>query len=442
MLKEGRDEAPTVVATPRKARVLAVTPMELPGERFCDEGEIAHGGSATVRKIYDTILLRHSAMKVMSEKLRPFGDECERFIEEAQITAQLDHPNIVPIHELSVTRDGALYFTMKLIEGYTLKAMLAAREGEVRRFDWVAAFLEILVKVCDAMSFAHSRGVIHRDLKPGNIMVGAFGQVYVMDWGLAKLVGGCGDVLVNHGWEIQDQPGTVLGTAAFMPPEQALGNHAAVDERSDVFALGATLYQILTGHAPYDDEDEEVELAKARVASFLPPEQFTTAARLPRGLCRIASKAMAPDPAARYQTVAELKDELVAQLRGVVDLPRHTFATGDLVVREGEPGDAAYIIERGSCRVFKTVDGKEVELRRMGPGEVFGETAILSDTPRTASVQALESLTVQVVTREELEEGVGANTGLGLFVRTLAERFREVDDRLTQLETSLVRGER
>jgi len=145
-------------------------------------------------------------------------------------------------------------------------------------------------------------------------------------------------------------------------------------------------------------------------------------------------KAMARDPAERYQSMLALKSDLVDQLRGGWDLPRRTFAAGELIMQEGEVGDAAYIILEGSCRAFKMVDGEVVELRRMGPGEIFGEAAVLSARPRSASVQALEPLTVQVVTSEELEEGVGMNTWLGLFVRTLAERFIEIDDRLTQLE--------
>jgi serine/threonine-protein kinase len=150
---------------------------------------------------------------------------------------------------------------------------------------------------------------------------------------------------------------------------------------------------------------------------------------------------MATERRQRYQSALAFKNDLLAQVRGGADLPQATFATGEMVMREGEAGEAAYIIVRGTCRAFKIVDGEQVELRRMGPGEVFGETAILSKMPRTASVQALEVLTVQVVTPEELREGVGLNTWVGKFVRTLADRFREVDDRLSQLEATLIRRE-
>jgi len=148
-------------------------------------------------------------------------------------------------------------------------------------------------------------------------------------------------------------------------------------------------------------------------------------------------KAMAPDPALRYPSAAAFKDDLVVQLRGSADLPRCIFSAGDMVMIEGEPGDAAYIIVSGTCRVFKTVNHEDVDLRILGPGEVFGETAILSRAPRTASVQALETLVLQVVSSELLEEAVGVHGGLGLFIRTLAERFREADERLSQLDAEL-----
>jgi eukaryotic-like serine/threonine-protein kinase len=431
----------TVVESPRRARVAPVTPVQLPGDRFIEDGPIAHGGTSEVHQIFDRTLLRRSAMKVLGEALRPFAEDRQRFIEEAQITGQLDHPNIVPVHELGLNEAGVPYFTMKLIEGHTLEAMLATRQSELRRIDWVAGFLEILVKVCDAVAFAHSRGVIHRDLKPGNIMIGTFGQVYVTDWGLARLLEGRSTVLVEGGRTAPDRAGEVLGTIQYMPPEQARGEHDAVDERSDIYALGATLYQVLTGQPPHEAFDEDELLALARSGEVVPPERFATAAKLPRGLCRIAMKALSPDPARRHSSVMALRDDLVAQLRGGRNLPLRTYTPGELIMREGEPGDAAYIILSGQCRAFRVVNGEEVELRHMSDGDVFGETAILSGKPRTASVQAIDQLTVQVVTSEELEDAAGMNTGLGLFVRTLAERFREVDERLIQLETSLLRPE-
>jgi eukaryotic-like serine/threonine-protein kinase len=428
----------TTVDRPRAAAVSPVTPVPLPAGRFVEEGELGSGGTATVYAAFDKTLMRRSAMKVLAPKLQRSTKHRQRFIEEAQITGQLDHPNVVPVHELSVNEQGSPYFVMKLIEGYTVEDMLKARRGEARRLDWVVAFLEILVKVCDAVSFAHSRGVIHRDLKPSNIMVGSFGQVYVTDWGLARLLGDRteGPDAAGRQRESLDLDGVMLGTPAYASPEQAWGRHEATDERSDVYCLGATLYEILTGHPPHIAVTSHAELLTAH-HQIVPAERYGTTQHLPRSLCRIAMKALAPAPEHRYQTPAALKDDLVALLRGGAVFPRRTFAAGEVVMREGEVGEDAYIIVAGTCRAFKTVDGADVELRTLGPGEVFGEVAILSSKPRSASVQALEPLTVQVVTEEELRDAAGMNSALGLFVSTLAERFREVEDRLMALEASL-----
>jgi len=437
MAKQLEEDAPTLATSAWRARVSGVTPMSLPTGRFVDKGQIGRGGRSVVHMILDKTLLRHSAMKLLSQQLKRQPVERQRFIEEAQIAAQLDHPNVLPVHELSVTEGGDLYFTMKLVEGETLAALMHSLDNQPRTFAAIAPFLEIMIKVCDAVAFAHSRGVIHRDLKPGNIMVGGFGQVYVMDWGMARLLDGDSDVSLGRDRsESLDLDGEPVGTPAYMPPEQAFGLHDETDGRSDVFSLGATLYEILTGQGPYDGAEADAwsMILAARNAEIRPAERFTSAARLPRALSRIAMKAMAPNPADRYQTATALKEDLMAQLRGGVDLPRCIYSAGDMVMVEGEPGDAAYIIVSGTCRVFKTVDGEDVDLRELGPGEVFGETAILSRAPRSASVQALETLVLQVVSPEALEEGVGIHSGLGLFVRTLAERFREADERLAKLD--------
>ena len=363
--------------------------------------------------------------------------ERQRFIEEAQIAAQLEHPHIVPIHELDLTHDGDLYFTMKLIEGHTLSELLKQIDNHVRTFSLIAPLIDVLVKVCDAVAFAHSRGIIHRDIKPANIMVGSFGQVYVMDWGIARLLQGRSDVVVrrDRNQHPLDRNGVPIGTPSYMPPEQAFALHDETDERSDVFALGATLYHILTGQAPYRDagDDCDAMLLTAQRCEIASPEKRSATAWLPRGLSRIAMKALAARPSQRYPSATALKDDLVAQLRGGADLPCRIYKPGEMVVVEGSPGDAAYVVVSGTCHVFKTVQGKRLALRNLGPGDVFGETAILTQAPRTASVQALETSVLQVVSRELLEEQAGLSGSLLQFVRALAERFREADERLSWL---------
>jgi tetratricopeptide (TPR) repeat protein/tRNA A-37 threonylcarbamoyl transferase component Bud32 len=243
-------------------------------------GEIARGGMGVVLKGQDTDLGRDIAVKVLDARLCERMDVVQRFVEEAQIGGQLQHPGIVPVYELGMMEDERPYFTMKLVKGRTLAALLAARETASSDR---GKLLDIFESVCQTMAYAHSRGVIHRDLKPANIMVGAFGEVQVVDWGLAKVLvrGGVADEKRSREAQAdrtiletvrsdgsadgsQSLVGSVLGTPAYMPPEQASGQVQKLDERSDVFALGAILCEILTGLPPYTGEPNEILQAAAQ----------------------------------------------------------------------------------------------------------------------------------------------------------------------------------
>ena len=224
-------------------------------------GEIARGGMGVVLKGRDPDLGRDLAVKVLLEAHKENPDLVRRFIEEAQIGGQLQHPGVVPIYELGTFGEGRPYFTMKLVKGQTLAELLAERTSPE---DGLPRYLEIFQQICQTMAYAHARDVIHRDLKPSNVMVGSFGEVQVMDWGLAKVLprGGVVDdqvaadrgpinqtvIAARHGTDSDlSQAGSVMGTPAYMAPEQARGEIETVDERADVFALGSILCEILTG---------------------------------------------------------------------------------------------------------------------------------------------------------------------------------------------------
>jgi hypothetical protein len=416
--------AKTVVGAVRTpARGVART-TGAPGMNLIDEGEIGSGGSGTVRKAYDPNLRRVVATKVLASDLARLPEHIYRFIEEARLMARLDHPNIVPIHDLVADQSSA-YFVMKRVVGQTLDARVEAQRGAGS--DGLHELLQVFLKVCDAVAFAHSRGVIHCDLKPENIMVGEFGEVYLMDWGIAS----------QKAERMDAAPGarrSVRGTPAYMSPEQAEGSVAAISERTDIFGLGVVLYFILTGRPPFDGKTATQSLARARKGEH---EDLETAAGIPPppGLVRIVRKAMAPEPENRYATVLELKHAVDAMLRSDWNLPTRVFPPGAVIVREGDFADAAYIIVRGRCAVSKTIDGRVQTLRTLEPGAVFGETGILSGDRRTATVQAVGQVTVKVVTRELFRGQLGNDTWMGKFVLALADRFRELDAKLTMRKT-------
>ena len=257
--------------------------------RYVLQGEIARGGMGIVVRAQDIQFQRPLALKIM----RSSGDGAlvQRFLEEARIAGQLQHPGIPPVHELGRLADGRLFFAMKLIAGRTLADML--RERPAPQAD-LPRMLKIFEQVAQTIAYAHAHGIVHRDLKPLNVMVGAFGEVQVLDWGLAKrldqgsAIGGdaptSGSVRPIHpglaetvapasGGDTDRElttAGDVLGTPAYMPPEQARGETAAIDRRSDVFGLGAMLCEILTGTPPYQGERQSDVLERALRADLAP----------------------------------------------------------------------------------------------------------------------------------------------------------------------------
>jgi serine/threonine-protein kinase len=235
---------------------------------------IGVGGMGEVYRCGDDALRRDLAIKVIKPEMLGDHDAEERFLREARLTGALQHPGIVPVHNLGRLADGRLYYTMKLVRGRTLADLLHDEPDGPER---LPRLLPVVEKVCQAMAYAHSRGVLHRDLKPSNVMVGEFGEVQVMDWGLAKELSRA-EPVTPSGEATQDvetvgrveeaaglsRAGAALGTPAYMPPEQAAGDWDIVDERADVFALGAILCEVLTGQPPYQGTGRDDLLRRAR----------------------------------------------------------------------------------------------------------------------------------------------------------------------------------
>ncbi len=297
-----------------------------PARRYEIGGEVGSGGMGVIRLIYDKDIRRYVAMKVMTYEGEPTPGQLERFIEEAQIMGQLEHPAIVPIHELGVTGAGEAYFTMKMVRGMTLRDM------SLEDFTF-SELMGTFLKICDAIAFAHAKGVIHRDIKPGNIMVGEYGEVLVMDWGLAK-TRGAKDALdevvttIRSGDDAtKTLEGSVAGTPAYIPPEQAKGRTRDIDERSDIYALGAVLYEMLTLRPPFAGEDSAEMLAKAIRGNPEPPVTAAPDRHVPRELSAVCMKAMKYSRQDRYQTVKEFSADIRLFLEGrAVSAKEDTFA--------------------------------------------------------------------------------------------------------------------
>ncbi|MFM2092676.1 MAG: Serine/threonine-protein kinase PknD, partial [Planctomycetota bacterium] len=276
---------------------------EVQGHRLIEL--IGGGGMAAVAAAEDPALGRRVAIKLLRG-----GDEEERrrFLQEARITAQLEHPAIVPVHAAGTAADGSPWYTMTLVRGRTLAEILA-RE---RPAPDDRTLLRALVRACQAVAFAHSRGVVHRDLKPANLMLGGFGETLVMDWGLAA-VSGTG---VDAGSAGPDPDQAVSGTPAYMAPEQVMGGAAAHAAAVDVYALGAILYELLTLEPPAAGGDAEAVLTAAAGGRIPPARRRAPGRRIPRELEAVAARAMAWDPATRYPGAEALAADLERFLDG------------------------------------------------------------------------------------------------------------------------------
>lgn len=305
--------------------------------RFMIERLHAKGGLGQVSLAADTRLRRQVALKEMRPDCRSDAAR-HRFLNEAEITGRLEHPGIVPVYALDEDENGEPFYVMRFIRGESLAEAIRHVRGEA---DFTSLpFRELLqrfVSICQTLAYAHSQGVIHRDLKPANVMLGDYGETLVVDWGLAKEVDRHSDgigsatevpaeapsesALTRPAAQAQTQVGEAVGTPAYMAPEQARGEHDLVGPAADIFALGAILYEMLTGQPPFQGKDVTEVLIKAQVADYPPPRRM--AARVPRALEAICLKALAARPADRYATARALADDVT---RWLADEPVSAYA--------------------------------------------------------------------------------------------------------------------
>lgn len=307
---------------------------------FAVVGAVDEGGMGQILRVWDEDLRRHIAMKVIKEKeeqgkaLPTRPAVLARFLDEALVTGQLDHPGVVPVHRLGIDADGRIFFTMRLVRGTSLERTLPlVHAGEA---GWtLTRAIEVMIKVCDTLAYAHSKKVVHRDLKPSNIMLGRFGEVYVVDWGIAKIIGRedthglemsqALTTILNHvdeqGGKVVDgasphmsYDGMVVGTPAYMAPEQARGQIRDVGTRTDVYAVGAILYEILTGAAPYTESggsaSSRTVLEAVKLGPPRPVDSFER--KTAPELCAIVEKAMAREIGERYTTIQDVARDLRA----------------------------------------------------------------------------------------------------------------------------------
>ncbi|MFA6293672.1 MAG: bifunctional serine/threonine-protein kinase/formylglycine-generating enzyme family protein [Victivallales bacterium] len=299
----------------------------VPSSHFTQVRTIGLGGVGLVISAHDPNLDRDVAVKMLRGESKNKLPDIERFIREGRATANIEHPNVIPVHEMGVMDEVGVYFTMKKVKGddfhtviENLKKGDKAYCGKYTRM----YLLEIFINICNGVSFAHNKRIIHRDLKPHNILLGDYGEVLVMDWGLAKYLDSKEDDKYRdlqakrhfHADSSLTTDGTISGTPNYMPPEQADGKILELDERSDIYSLGAILYQILTYSPPFSDEDVYKVLADVMTGNFIRPRKRCPELKIPCELEAVCLKAMSLEKSKRYQTVQDLIKDIRNYIEG------------------------------------------------------------------------------------------------------------------------------
>lgn len=301
--------------------------------------ELGRGGMGQVLKAFDPELRRHVAIKLLLDSARLNEAKLARFVAEAQITSQLQHPAIVPVHEIGITGDGVLFYVMKSVEGLALSEVidgLSQGEPSIQETWKRARLLSAFVRICQAVAYAHERGVLHRDLKPANIMLGAFGEVLVLDWGVARLMGDETENLERTTIDRVEVPatqdGAVIGSPGFMSPEQARGEIHQLDGRSDLWSLGAVLYEILTHQPAYQGSTVFALMFEAMSGPPDSPRKRAPHLAIPEDISNICLRALSPTPSERFPSVLALAEAVQEVLEGS---KRREKATQ--LVAEGSP---------------------------------------------------------------------------------------------------------
>ena len=402
------------------------------GGRYRTLEQIGQGGMAVVSKSLDRVLRRMVATKELRLEAAIRSEYAESAMaREVRLVGYLDHPGIVPVYDRLRGELGTPGYAMKLIAGKTLAERIGFPNAEVGSTPIpVAEAVNLLQRVAETLAYAHDRGVLHLDLKPENLMIGGYGEVYLMDWGNGRLFDPApyraylGEHVREEDFNAlcAEPPSRISGTVFFMSPEQTAGAREDLGRQSDVFSAGVLVYLLLLGRLPFAGRD--LPSTMLAIQQREPPAIDQTRPGIPRRLAQIVARMLAKDPAARYPDFHALLADLAAYQAAGHGFALREFAPGEVIFGEGEEGDCSYDIISGRVAVDRKAEGEVRRLAELGPGEVLGEIAILASTPRSATATALETSVLRVLPRAEVREELDKlPPWVGSMITTLASRF-------------------
>jgi superkiller protein 3 len=425
--------------------------------RYSVLGEIGHGGMGVVLRSRDPELGRDLALKLMLGDHAAHPEVVQRFREEAQVGGQLQHPGVVPVYELGCAEDGRPYFTMKLVKGETLAKLLKERSNPAQERP---RFLKIFEQVCQAVGYAHAKGVLHRDLKPANIMVGAFGEVQVMDWGLAKVLNAFPATdqeqptqretvmttvsLVKVAREdlsgSQTQEGEVLGTPAYMPPEQALGEINRLDQRADVFSLGAILCEILTGQPPYTGADRIAVQRQAKRVELGDALRRLETCEADEELFGLAKRCLSAEPEGRPRHAGEVARAIETYLANVEERARQAELERASAEARAEEAKVTARIEQARAREAESREAAEKKQAEEAQARATAEQARAIEAERRAAAERRARRLTLGMAAVVLLLLAGGGTVAWIAMYRTEEAGRKARDRMEQAQQLLDRG--
>ncbi len=400
---------------------------------------VGEGGLAVVSSFFDKILNRVVAVKELKRSKRNNPHLLKAFITEAKLISYLDHPGIVPIYDTFFEKEKKLCYSMKLIEGMRLTSLLKYRsKGKDDSGVSLSKFLEIYMKICETLSYVHDKGVIHLDIKPDNILIGKYGEVMIMDWGNARLYDKKPyfDYFSRHMDDIKmanldkEAEHMILGTPHYMSPEQTSSSRDMLTPSSDIFSAGIILYQILTGVHPFAHVDETQEIM-VEIRSFSPKPAHKVNTDIPLRLSMICEHMLEKDHRLRYRSLKEVLEDLDDFYNSGQAFETRTYQKDEIIVKEGDEGHYSFKILTGNVEVSKAADGKKKVLAELGMDEIFGELAIFTKQPRSATVTALEPTTIRIMDKESVEKELQKlSPWVGSMITGMSNRFIEMNDKI------------
>ena len=429
--------------TPRKASK-KTSKRKSPDKRYTSIKTLGEGGFGIVELCFDQRLHRTIARKILrTQEDLPEEPQAQQLLNEAKLVCYIDHPGVVPIYDLFTDKEGQISYTMKVFEGEDLGSFLQ-KHSENDTLMSLPLAMKIFLKLCEVMSYAHDKGVLHLDLKPPNIMLGSYGEVLLIDWGTARLydnapyesyIKDSGGTL--EGNEILDVLSGTVGTLPFMSIEQMTELRENLTPAADIFSAGVLLYRMLTRHFPFSGDTHQSYMYA--LFSETPISLKARRGDIPERLSEICMKMLEKRKEDRYQSFHDVLQDLHELSDTGNSFEQRVFQKGELLLKEGELGEYALHIIEGLVEISAIIGGKRAVLATRKSGEIIGELSIFSKKPRTATATALTRTVANCLTQELVEKELKKiNPWISEMIEGLSDKFIEQHEQHITADVSLL----